>query len=194
MLAFRAAAPPGGSDSGQKATLCGPPDTLTKRTVVPGVTVSTLGSNAAFLVPSPVMRTSIRGPAAAAAGAAPPDAGERIQLLDVRSAERVALGRAALGPGLEFHALPASRLYDLASLDPLELDRSHQVLVICGHGNSSARAAEFLRQRGFEARSVTGGMAAWEAVYLPRRLSPTRALEHVVQLDRVGKGALSYIL
>ncbi len=122
------------------------------------------------------------------------DGGERIQLLDVRSSERVALGRAALGPGLEFHVLPASRLYDLASLDPLELDRSHQVLVICGHGNSSAQAAEFLRQRGFDARSVTGGMAAWEAVYLPRRLSPTRALEHVVQLDRVGKGALSYIL
>ena len=74
MPPLRAAAPPGGRDSGQKATLCGPPDTLTNRTVVPGVTVSTLGSNAAFLVPSPVMRTSIRGPAAAAAGAAPPDA------------------------------------------------------------------------------------------------------------------------
>src|SRR5205823_11004813 len=27
-----------------------------------------------------------------------------------------------------------------------------------------------------------------------RRLSPTRALEHVVQIDRVGKGALSYVL
>src|SRR5207302_279713 len=26
------------------------------------------------------------------------------------------------------------------------------------------------------------------------RLSPTRALEHVVQIDRVGKGALSYVL
>src|SRR5438046_9301650 len=37
-------------------------------------------------------------------------------------------------------------------------------------------------------------MAAWETVSLPRRLSPTRALEHVVQIDRVGKGALSYVL
>jgi len=122
------------------------------------------------------------------------DRGERVQLLDVRAAERVRLGRAALGPALEFHTLPASHLYDLPSLDPLGLDRSRPVRVICGHGNSSARAAEFLRQRGFDARSVAGGMAAWEAVYLPRRLAPTRALEHVVQLDRVGKGALSYVL
>src|SRR2546422_11186256 len=37
-------------------------------------------------------------------------------------------------------------------------------------------------------------MAAWEMVYLPRRLSPTPALEHVIQVDRVGKGALSYLL
>src|SRR5207247_4276840 len=38
------------------------------------------------------------------------------------------------------------------------------------------------------------GMAAWETVYLPRRLSPTPSLQHVVQLDRVGKGSLSYVL
>jgi glyoxylase-like metal-dependent hydrolase (beta-lactamase superfamily II) len=37
-------------------------------------------------------------------------------------------------------------------------------------------------------------MAAWETVYLPRRLSPTGALEHVIQVDRVGRGALSYVL
>jgi len=122
------------------------------------------------------------------------DRGERVQLLDVRATERVRLGRVALGPALEFHALPASQLYDLQSLDSLGLDRSQPVLVICGHGNSSARAADFLRERGFDARSVAGGMAAWEGVYLPRRLAPTRALEHVVQLDRVGKGALSYVL
>src|SRR3989449_178493 len=37
-------------------------------------------------------------------------------------------------------------------------------------------------------------MAAWETVYLVRRLAPTAALHHVLQLDRVGKGALSYVL
>ncbi len=66
--------------------------------------------------------------------------------------------------------------------------------MICGHGNSSKRATTFLRERGFDAYSVAGGMAAWDTLYLPRPLSPTPSLEHVIQLDRVGKGALSYVL
>src|SRR6266496_3480724 len=122
------------------------------------------------------------------------DQGERVQLLDVRSAERVAQGRVTLGATLDFRALAASHLYQLATLDSLRLDPAAPVAVICGHGNSSARATRFLRERGFDAYSVAGGMASWETVYLPRRLSPTPALEHVIQLDRVGKGALSYVL
>jgi len=122
------------------------------------------------------------------------DQGERVQLLDIRSPERVAQGRITFGATLDFRALTASQLYQLATLDPLRLDPAAPVAVVCGHGNSSTQATRFLRDRGFEAYSVAGGMAAWETVYLPRRLSPTRALEHVIQVDRVGKGALSYVL
>src|SRR5690349_16484784 len=122
------------------------------------------------------------------------DDGERLQLLDVRAAERVAQARVTLGATLDFRAVPASDMYRLDTLEPLRLDPAAPVAVICGHGNSSKRATQFLRERGFEAYSVAGGMAAWETVYLPRRLSPTPALERVIQVDRVGKGALSYVL
>jgi glyoxylase-like metal-dependent hydrolase (beta-lactamase superfamily II) len=122
------------------------------------------------------------------------DQGERVQLLDIRAPERVARGRVTLGATLDFRTLPASAMYDLPSLEPLRLDPTAPVAVICGHGNSSQRATQYLRERGFDAFSVTGGMAAWDTVYLPRRLSPTAAVQHVVQLDRVGKGALSYVL
>lgn len=122
------------------------------------------------------------------------DQGERVQLLDIRAAERVAQGHVTLGATLDFRALPASQMYELPTLEPLRLDPAAPVAVICGHGNSSTQATRFLRERGFEAYSVTGGMAAWETVYLPRRLSPTASLEHVIQIDRVGKGALSYLL
>ena len=122
------------------------------------------------------------------------DHGERVQLLDVRAPERVAQGRVTLGATLDFRAVSASDMYRLSTLEPLRLDPRTPVAVICGHGNSSKQATQFLRQRGFEAYSVAGGMAAWETVYLPRRLSPTPALERVIQIDRVGKGALSYIL
>ena len=122
------------------------------------------------------------------------EAGERVQLLDVRAPERVAEGRVTLGATLDFRALPASEMYRLATLEPLRLDRAAPVAVICGHGNSSKRATTFLREHGFDAYSVAGGMAAWATLYLPRPLSPTPSLEHVIQLDRVGKGALSYVL
>src|SRR5467141_4609870 len=120
--------------------------------------------------------------------------GDRVQLLDIRAAERVAQGAVRFGSTLDFRALPASQIYELRDLEPLRLDPRHPVAVICGHGNSSKRATAFLRAKGFEAYSMTGGMAAWETVYLPRFLTPTPSLRHVVQLDRVGKGALSYVL
>lgn len=122
------------------------------------------------------------------------DAGARLQVLDVRAPERVAQGRVTLGTTLDFRAVPASEMYRLPTLDPLRLDRGTPVAVMCGHGNSSRQAATFLRDRGYEAYSVAGGMAAWETIYLPRPLASTPSIEHVIQLDRVGKGALSYVL
>jgi glyoxylase-like metal-dependent hydrolase (beta-lactamase superfamily II) len=122
------------------------------------------------------------------------DGGEALQLLDIRAPERVAQGRVTYGATLAFRAVAASRLYELPSLAPLGLDPAVPIAVMCGHGNSSQQATRFLRERGFQAYSVTGGMAAWESVYLARRLSPTPSLQHIVQLDRVAKGALSYLL
>jgi len=122
------------------------------------------------------------------------DRGEPLQILDVRAAEKVAAGHVAFGPALEFRAMPNSKVLALTSLDPLGLDPARPVAVICGHGNSSKHATAFLRERGYAAFSVVGGMAAWETVYVARHLAPTPSLEHVIQLDRVGKGALSYVL
>ncbi len=122
------------------------------------------------------------------------DRGESLQLLDVRTPDRVARNRVAFGTELQFHALPNSKIFALPDARDLQLDAARPVAIICGHGNSSKQTTAFLRERGYEAYSVTGGMAAWEAVYVARRLSPTPSLSHVVQLDRVGKGALSYVL
>src|SRR5947207_14942615 len=52
------------------------------------------------------------------------DHGERVQLLDVRSAERVAQGRVTLGATLDFRTVPASQLYQLPTLEPLEIGRA----------------------------------------------------------------------
>jgi len=122
------------------------------------------------------------------------DRGEALQVLDVRAPDKVEKGHISIGAELDFHAHPNSKILALPDLTTLHLDTARPVAVVCGHGNSSKKATAFLRQRGYEAYSVSGGMAAWESVYVARRLSPTPSLSHVVQLDRVGKGALSYVL
>jgi glyoxylase-like metal-dependent hydrolase (beta-lactamase superfamily II) len=122
------------------------------------------------------------------------DHGEPLQVLDVRSAEKVAAGHVALGSALDFRAMPNAQLLALPSLDSLHLDPQRPVAVICNRGNSSKQSTAFLRARGYEAFSVIGGMAAWETVYVARGLAPTPSLAHVVQVDRLGNGALSYIL
>jgi glyoxylase-like metal-dependent hydrolase (beta-lactamase superfamily II) len=122
------------------------------------------------------------------------DHGEPLQVLDVRAPEKVEQGHIAIGSELDFHAHPNSKLFALPDVSALRLDTTRPIAVVCGHGNSSKKATAFLRERGYEAYSVIGGMAAWETVYVARQLSPTPSLSHVVQLDRVGKGALSYVL
>lgn len=122
------------------------------------------------------------------------DRGEPLQVLDVRAPDKVAQGSVRLGAALEHRALPNSRIFSLPDLSTLGLDAARPVAVVCGHGNSSKQTTAFLRERGYDAYSVAGGMAAWETVYVARRLPSTAALAHVVQLDRVGKGALSYVL
>ena len=122
------------------------------------------------------------------------DQGEPLQVLDVRAAEKVAAGHVMLGSALKFRAMPNAKLLALSSLDDLGLDPKRPVAVICNRGNSSKQSTAFLRERGYEAFSVIGGMAAWQTVYVARRLAPTPSLAHVVQLDRLGNGALSYVL
>jgi len=117
-----------------------------------------------------------------------------MQVLDIRAAERLASGRVTLGERLAFRNLKGSALYTLPDLDTLGLDTGAPVAVICGHGNSSQRATLFLRERGIAAFSVTGGMAAWEQVVVPRPLAPPPGMSHLVQMDRIGKGALGYVL
>jgi glyoxylase-like metal-dependent hydrolase (beta-lactamase superfamily II) len=54
--------------------------------------------------------------------------------------------------------------------------------------------AAWLGAQGFDAKSLQGGMAAWMKSAIPRPLPPPGGFDHLVQFDRLGKGALSYLL
>jgi glyoxylase-like metal-dependent hydrolase (beta-lactamase superfamily II) len=63
--------------------------------------------------------------------------------------------------------------------------------VICVGGVTSARAAEFLRDQGYDAKSVAGGMAGWGRLH---RTYDLDAVNGVTQVVRPGTGCISYLV
>jgi len=122
------------------------------------------------------------------------EAGRELQLLDIRAPERLASGYIDVLPEDRFFNIAGSQLGVMPDLSATGMDRSRPVAIVCAHGNSSKAAAAFLNQRGFDARSVVGGMAAWMSTLIPRELTPPPGFDRLVQFDRMGKGSLAYLL
>ncbi|WP_435102009.1 MBL fold metallo-hydrolase [Halarchaeum sp. P4] len=72
-----------------------------------------------------------------------------------------------------------------------DLPDEREIAVVCGAGVTSARAATFLRERGYDAKSVENGMRGWARVHLD---DPVDGAPGVVQVVRPGKGCLSYLV
>lgn len=87
-------------------------------------------------------------------------------LLDVREPYEFAQSRADGAVNL-----PLSELQSRYT----ELDADRPIAVICRSGNRSDLAAGFLRQAGFDAVNVVGGMLAWQREELPMSAQPSGA-------------------
>lgn len=75
------------------------------------------------------------------------------------------------------------------ALDEIPTDR--EIAVVCVAGITSARAAEFLRDRGYRARSMTDGMRGWGRLHLPYDVPDVPGVTQVV---RPGTGCVSYLV
>ncbi len=122
------------------------------------------------------------------------EANAPIQVVDVRAPRRLAAGRIEPVPESRFHNIVGSRLVRHRRLEDAGLDPEIPIAVVCGHGNDSRTLARHLNRLGGRARSLQGGMAAWMQLVLPRPVAAPPSLDRLVQLDRVGKGALGYAL
>ncbi len=81
------------------------------------------------------------------------DAGDKLQLIDVREPWEVAIARLPGSTHIPLGQLPA-RLG--------ELQTDSDIIVMCKSGGRSRRATELLLTRGFErAANLTGGIEAW---------------------------------
>lgn len=80
------------------------------------------------------------------------EAGENLTLLDVR--EDWELGVASVPDILH---IPMGQVADRVG----ELERDKTVIVLCRSGRRSLEVARFLKQNGFDAVNLAGGILAW---------------------------------
>ncbi len=86
--------------------------------------------------------------------------------------------------------IPLGELFDVQSLN--KIPKGKQVVTICPHGNRSMVAAFALARNGINALSLVGGLAGWGQVLNPKVV--TRDDVTVIQVEKIGKGCLSYIV
>lgn len=82
--------------------------------------------------------------------------------------------------------IPVSRVMKAG----IDVPKGSEIIAVCLHGMRSAAATRYLQMAGFEnVYSLEGGMVEWNGIYDTVRIS-----ENIVQVRRIGKGCLSYVL
>jgi rhodanese-related sulfurtransferase len=83
-------------------------------------------------------------------------------VLDVREDDEWAAGHI---PGAVH--VPMMRVPQQLQFDPGPLTPEAAIVVVCHVGSRSAQVTAWLRQQGYEATNLNGGMLAWEAAGRP---------------------------
>ena len=120
------------------------------------------------------------------------EGGERVTVVDVRHAEEHA--EWALPGSVNFDAYDKLKAGDPDAMEGLDVPEDGPVVTVCGAGKSSAVAAEQLRERGYEALTLEGGMQAWSLAWNSAELPLDGTEARVIQVRRTGKGCLSYLV
>jgi rhodanese-related sulfurtransferase len=105
-------------------------------------------------------------------------------ILDVRTSEERA--EWFISGSVHVDAYEALKAGDSSPLVGLDLPRYAPVVTVCAKGRTSAIAARILRERGFDAYSLAGGMKAWSLAWNTAEL--TSSAGTLIQLRRTGKG------
>jgi rhodanese-related sulfurtransferase len=83
---------------------------------------------------------------------------------------------------------------DQTVLNDVEIPKNTPVVTVCAAGKTSLLAAEALSKRGYQAYSLEGGMKAWNYAWDTAEFTLSDSVTTVVQIKRVAKGCLSYIV
>lgn len=120
------------------------------------------------------------------------DAGTPVTVLDVRSGEDRA--QWSIPGSLHADAYDALKAGRAGPLADLALPADRPVVTVCNAGRMSGAAAALLAARGFDARSLRGGMKAWSLAWNTAEVPVASPAVRVIQVRRTGKGCLSYVV
>ena len=120
------------------------------------------------------------------------DQGRPVTVLDVRPSDQHA--EWAIPGSVHVDAYDALKSNDPGALVGVRLPQDRPVVTVCGMGRTSAIAAQQLRDRGYEAFTLIGGMKAWSLAWNSAEVNLNSGSVRVIQLRRTGKGCLSYLI
>jgi glyoxylase-like metal-dependent hydrolase (beta-lactamase superfamily II)/rhodanese-related sulfurtransferase len=119
------------------------------------------------------------------------DAHQPVTVLDIRTDEDRA--QWAIPGSIHLNTYDALRAGQPGALADAAFPLDRPVVTVCGAGRVSQTAAEMLATRGFDARSLAGGMKAWSLAWNVADVPLSDPSVRVIQVRRTGKGCLSYI-
>jgi glyoxylase-like metal-dependent hydrolase (beta-lactamase superfamily II) len=120
------------------------------------------------------------------------DARKPVTVLDIRTDEdRV---QWTIPGSVHVNAYEALRAGHAGTLADAVLPPDRPVVTVCNAGRVSQTAADLLTARGFDARSLAGGMKAWSLAWNVADVPLSDGSVRVIQVRRTGKGCLSYIV
>jgi len=120
------------------------------------------------------------------------DAQEPVTVLDIRNDEDYA--QWAIPGSLHLNVYESLQAGQPGALADARLPVEQPIVTICNAGRVSQRAAEMLTDRGFDARSLAGGMKAWSLAWNAADVALDDPSCRVIQVRRTGKGCLSYVV
>jgi glyoxylase-like metal-dependent hydrolase (beta-lactamase superfamily II)/rhodanese-related sulfurtransferase len=120
------------------------------------------------------------------------DSGEDIFILDVRDSKEHESWKVSYDRYQDTAVIP---LGDLSSPEALkQIPRDKEVVTFCGHGNRSMSAAKMLSEKGYNVKTIEGGLDGWNTVNDIAPVTNADSSVNIWQIRRVSKGCMSYMI
>ncbi len=110
---------------------------------------------------------------------------DKVFLLDVRNPDEYSEYRI---PGSI--NIPLGDLFDTKIISNIPKDK--EIVTICPHGNRAMIASFALTRAGIDSKTLVGGLAGWNQVLKP--VTVVKEPVQIIQVQKIGKGCLSYIV